>query len=141
MKTILRTGLPASAATTVGRILDLFPANMHSAIRGAIAANMRGIVAQKLLKSIKKDLGRVPTVEIMTFTPIITKLVLEGQDAKLADAIRIGVAEGMQDFTGSLKQLIDDELIDRETAFEVAPSVAALKLALKGISVSQPGIL
>ena len=131
----------SSAATTIGRILDLFPANMHSAIRGAIAANMRGIVAQKLLPSIKKDAGRVPTVEIMTFTPTVTKLVIEAQDAKLADAVRIGAAEGMQDFTMSLKQLIDDELIDRETAFEVAPSAAALKMALKGISVSQPGIL
>ena len=47
----------------------------------------------------------------------------------------------MQDFTTSLKQLIDDELIDRPTAFQVAPNREALKMALKGINVSQPGIL
>ena len=47
----------------------------------------------------------------------------------------------MQDFTMSLKQLVDDELIDRATAFEVAPNVDALKMALKGIDVSAPGIL
>ncbi len=40
---------------------------MHSALRSAIAFNMRGIIAQKLLKSIKPGVGRVPTVEIMTF--------------------------------------------------------------------------
>ena len=56
-------------------------------------------------------------------------------------AIRIGAAEGMQDFTMSLKGLVDKELIDRETAFEVAPNVDALRMALKGIDVKAPGIL
>lgn len=131
----------SSAPTTIGRILDLFPEEMHGAIRSAIAFNMKGIVAQKLLRSIKPGVGRVPTVEIMTFTPMITKLVLEGKDEKLPDAIRIGAAEGMQDFTMSLKDLIDQELIDRPTAFAVAHNKDALKMALKGINVSQPGII
>lgn len=131
----------SSASTTIGRILDLFPEEMHGAIRSAIAFNMKGIVAQKLLKSIKPGVGRVPTVEIMTFMPMIQKLVLEGKDSKLPDAIRIGAAEGMQDFTMSLKKLIDMELIDRPTAFAVAPNKDALKMALKGIEVSQPGII
>lgn len=131
----------SSASTTIGRILDLFSEEMHGAIRSAIAFNMKGIVAQKLLPSIREGVGRVPTCEIMTFTPMITKLVLEGHDAKLPDAIRIGAEEGMQDFTMSLKQLIDDELIDRETAFKVAPNRDALKMAIKGINVSTPGII
>ncbi|MBX3418727.1 MAG: PilT/PilU family type 4a pilus ATPase [Pirellulaceae bacterium] len=131
----------SSSPSTIGRILDLFPEDLHSAIRSAIAFNMKAIIAQKLLPSIKPGVGRVPTCEIMTFSPMIKKLVLEGHDEKLADAIRIGIQEGMQDFTMSLKQLIDDELIDRPTAFEVAPNKEALKMALKGIKVSQPGIL
>lgn len=131
----------SSAPTTIGRILDLFPEEMHGAIRSAITFNMKGIVAQKLLRSIKPGVGRVPTVEIMTFTPMVQKLVLEGKDSKLPDAIRIGAAEGMQDFTMSLKELIDKELIDRPTAFAVAPNKDALKMALKGIEVSQPGII
>jgi twitching motility protein PilT len=131
----------ASASTTIGRILDLFPEEMHNAIRSAIAFNMKGIVAQKLLKSIKPGVPRVPTCEVMTFTPMIRKLILEGDDHKLPDAIRIGEEEGMQDFTMSLKKLIDDELIDRPTAFAVAPNKDALKMALKGIDVKAPGIL
>ena len=131
----------SSASTTIGRILDLFSEEMHGAIRSAIAFNMKGIVAQKLLPSIREGVGRVPTCEIMTFSPMITKLVLEGHDAKLPDAIRIGAEEGMQDFTMSLKKLIDDELIDRETAFKVAPNRDALKMAIKGINVSTPGII
>ena len=131
----------SSAPTTIGRILDLFPEEMHNAIRSAIAFNMKGIVAQKLLPSIREGVGRVPTCEVMTFNPTIIKLVLEGNDQKLPDAIRIGAEEGMQDFTMSLKQLIDDQLIDRPTAFQVAPNKDALKMLLKGINVSQPGIL
>jgi twitching motility protein PilT len=114
---------------------------MHTAIRNAMAFNMKGIVAQKLLPSIKQGVSRVPTCEIMLFTPMIRKLILESKDQKLSDAIRIGQQDGMQDFTMSLKQLIDDGLIDRPTAFEVAPNVEALKMTLKGINVSQPGII
>jgi twitching motility protein PilT len=131
----------SSAATTIGRILDLFPQAMHPAIRSAIAFNMKGIVAQKLLKSIRPGVPRVPTCEVMTFNPTVQKLILESNDNKLPDAIRIGADDGMQDFTMSLKQLIDDDLIDRPTAFEVAPNKDALKMALKGIDVKAPGIL
>ncbi|MHB8899022.1 MAG: type IV pilus twitching motility protein PilT [Thermoguttaceae bacterium] len=131
----------STAPSTIGRILDLFPANMHSAIRSALAFNMKGIVAQKLLPSIKEGVQRVPTVEIMMFNPTVRKLILDEQDNKLSDAIRIGATEGMQDFTMSLKQLVLERLIDRATAFEVAPNIEALKMALKGIEVKEPGIL
>ena len=131
----------STSPSTIGRILDLFPEDMHGAIRSAIAMNMKAIVAQKLLKSIKPGVGRVPTCEVMTFNPMIRKLVLEEGDHKLADAIRIGEEEGMQDFTKSLKDLVDAELIDRPTAFQVAPNKEELKMRLKGIQVSQPGII
>ncbi len=131
----------STSPSTIGRILDLFPEEMHGAIRGAIAMNMKAIVAQKLLKSINPKVGRVPTCEIMTFNPTVKKLILEGRDHNLGDAIRIGEEEGMQDFTKSLKDLIDKELIDRPTAFQVAPNKEELKMKLKGINVSQPGII
>lgn len=131
----------ASAASTIGRILDLFPQSMHSALRSAIAMNMKGIVAQKLLPSIKPGVSRVPTVEIMFFTPMVRKLILEGRDEKLGDVIRASATDGMQDFTSSLKSLVDQELIDRDMALSVAPNVEALKMALKGIEVKQPGII
>jgi twitching motility protein PilT len=131
----------SGAPSTIGRILDLFPQSMHPALRSTIAMNMKAIVGQKLLPSIKPGVGRVPTVEIMIFNSIIRKLVLEEKDQKLADAIRMCEKEGMQDFTMSLKSLVDMELIDRATAFEVAPNVDALRMALKGIEVRAPGIL
>ena len=131
----------SGAPTTIGRILDLFPPEMHNALRSAIAFNMKGIVAQKLLRSIKPGVSRVPTVEVMTFNPTIRKLILEEKDSKLGDAIRMSAQDGMQDFTMSLLDLVNKGLIDRSVALEVAPNVEALKMALKGIAVSQPGIL
>lgn len=131
----------ATASTTIGRILDLFPEEMHGALRAAMASNMKAIVAQKLLRSIKPGVSRVPLNEIMLFNATVRKLILEGSDHKLPDAIRIGAEEGMQDFTMALKKLIDDDLIDRPTAFAVAPNLDALKMALKGIDVRAPGIL
>ncbi len=131
----------SSAPTTIGRILDLFPQGMHRAIRSSLVFNMKVIVAQKLLPSIKPEVGRVPTVEIMIFNPTVRKLVLEGNDEKLADAIRLCAGEGMQDFTMSLKTLVDKDLIDRATALEVAPNPEALKMALKGIEVKESGMI
>ncbi len=131
----------STAASTIGRILDLFPEGMHSAIRSALAFNMKAIIAQKLLPSIMEGVGRVPTCEIMTFSPMVRKLLLSEQDDKLSDAIRIGKEEGMQDFTMSLKDLVQRDMIDRATAFEVAPNPESLKMALKGIEVRDPGII
>jgi twitching motility protein PilT len=131
----------STSSSTISRILDLFPESMHSAIRSALVFNMRGIIAQKLLPSIKQGVGRVPTCEIMTFTPTVKKLILEAEDEKLPDAIRIGKDDGMQDFAWSLKQLVDIDLIDRATAFEAAPNAEALKMALKGIEFHESGML
>jgi twitching motility protein PilT len=125
----------SSAATTITRILDLFPEEERGAIRSALAFNMKGIVAQKLLKSIKPGVSRVPVVEIMLFDPLVRKYVLEGEDELLPDHIKKSDKEGMQDFTMSLKNLIDRELIDRKDALAIAPNKEALQMALKGIGV------
>jgi twitching motility protein PilT len=131
----------SSAASTIGRILDLFPADMHGSIRSAIVFNMKGILAQKLLPSIQEEVGRVPSVEVLTFTPTARKLILEADDEKLPDLIRMSANEGMQDFTMSLKALVDAKLISQAVALEVAPNPEALRMVLKGITVAQPGIL
>ena len=126
----------ASAPSTISRILDLFPQEEHAAIRSAIAFNMKGIVAQKLLRSIKPGVSRVPVVELMFFDVLVRKYVLEEQDHLLADHIKKSHRDGMQDFTMSLKSLIDQQLIDRQDAMEIAPNREALMMALKGIGVS-----
>jgi twitching motility protein PilT len=131
----------SSAPSTIGRILDLFPADMHNAIRQSLAFNLKAIVCQKLLPSIKPGLQRVPANEIMTMNPTMRDLITKGEDEKLPDAIRIGLLEGMIDFNESLRQLVARGDVDRQVALMVSPNPDALKMAFKGIKVAQPGIL
>jgi twitching motility protein PilT len=77
----------------------------------------------------------VPVVEMMFFDVLVKKYVLEGRDEELPDHIRKSHRDGMQDFTQSLKSLIDQGLIDRQEALEIAPNREALMMALKGIGV------
>jgi twitching motility protein PilT len=114
---------------------------MHNAIRQALAFNLKAVICQKLLPSIKPGIQRVPTNEIMIINPTIRELIIKSEDKKLPDAIRIGFLEGMLDFTESLRLLCEEQAIDRATALEVAPNPEALKMALKGIKVATPGIL
>ncbi len=136
----------SSAPSTISRILDLFPKDMHSAMRQNLAFNLKAIVAQKLLRTTKqwaeeRKQSRVPLVEIMRMNPTVQKLILTEEDIKLAQAIRLGKEEGMVDFTESLRQLVVAETIERATAFEVAPNPESLRMALKGIILPEAGIL
>ena len=96
----------STAPSCIGRILDLFPQDMHRALRSSMAFNMKGIIAQKLVPTVREDPKRVPIVEIMKFNPTVRKLILEEDDGKLVDAIRIGKDEGMQLFNESLYNFI-----------------------------------
>ncbi|NNJ25288.1 type IV pilus twitching motility protein PilT [Alienimonas chondri] len=134
----------STAPSTIGRILDLFPMDMHAAIRSSMVFNMKAIVAQKLLPTIlegEDDPKRVPIVEIMTFNPTVRKLIMEEQDEKLAQAISLGKQEGMQKFNDSLQSFVERDFISRAVAFEVSPNAEELKMALKGISVKGSSIL
>jgi twitching motility protein PilT len=131
----------STAPSTIGRILDLFPADMHPAMRQSLAFNLKAVVCQKLVPSIKPGVQRVPTNEIMIVNPTIRELIVRAEDKKLPDALRIGMVEGMLDFNESLHQLVTRGDIDPAAALEASPQPEALKMALKGIRVAQPGIL
>lgn len=131
----------SSAPGTIPRIIDLFPADMHTAIRAAIGMSMKAIVGQKLLKTIVDLPPRVPIIEILLFNAMVRKLVEKGEDNKLHAAIRIGSEDGMQLFNDSLYDFIQKEYISRAAAFEISPNVEELKMRLKGIDVKGAAIL
>jgi twitching motility protein PilT len=131
----------STAASTISRILDLFPPHQHHAVRQSLAFNLKAIIAQKLVPAIKPGVSRVPTNEIMIVNPTIRDLIIKSKDDRILDAIRIGFNEGMVDFTENLRQLVDRGDIDKSTALEYCPNPEQLKMALKGIKVAAPGIL
>jgi twitching motility protein PilT len=136
----------STAPSTISRILDLFPKEMHSAMRQNLAFNLKAIVAQKLLPTTKDwaaatGQSRIPLCEVMRMDPTVKKLILNEDDIKLGQAIRMGKEIGMVDFTESLRQLVVAEKIERATAFEVAPNPETLRMVLKGIQLPEQGIL
>jgi len=130
-----------NCSQTIQRILDLFPQEERDLMRQTFALTIRAIIAQQLLPGIRPDVPRVPAVEIMINTPIIRKLISDQREADLPTAIRAGEGEGMQDFTESLRRLVEEEFIDLKVALQYAPNVEELKMALKGIRSTASGIL
>ena len=130
-----------NASQTIQRILDLFPQEERELARQTFALTIRAIVSQQLLPGTRADTPRVPAVEIMIRTPIIGKLISEEREADINSAIRAGSGEGMQDFTDSLKKLVEDEWVELKVALQYAPNIEELKMALKGIRTTASGIM
>lgn len=131
----------SSAATVIGRILDLFPQAMHNALRSSMAFNVKAVIAQKLLTTVVDEPKRVPVAEVMLFNATVRKLVLEGEEERLQGAISLGAQEGMQTFEDSLFEFVERGWLDRATALAAAPNAESFKMRLKGIAVKASGLL
>jgi twitching motility protein PilT len=131
----------ASASQTIQRILDLYPQQERDLARQTFAMCFKAIVSQVILPGLKPDAKRVPAVEILISNPIVKKLISEKRESDLDAVIRSCQNEGMQDFTESLRALVEGEWIDLKVALQYAPNVEELKMALKGIRASAGNIL
>ncbi len=131
----------SGAAQTIGRILDLFPEAKHEQIRTSMAFNLRCILNQKLLRGATKEIPRVPAVEIMFITPIIKKLILDGEDAKIAEALIRDTENGCENYNKVLTRLYREKKISMDTALKAAPNPEELKMGMSGISISDGGIV
>jgi twitching motility protein PilT len=131
----------SGAAQTIGRILDLFPEGKRDQIRTSMAFNLRCVMNQKLLKGATKELPRVPAVETMFMTPIIKKLLLEGEDAKIAEALARDTENGCENFTKALIRLYREKKITMDAALKAAPNPEEMRMAMSGITVSDGGIV
>jgi len=131
----------SSSAQTISRILDLFPADERRSVRQALEFNLKAIICQKLIPSVKEGVPVVPTVEIMFTNASIRKLIREERDNEIIDVIRASYADGMVDFTEHLRRLVVEGTIDHKTAYEAAPNPDELRMALKGIKSASAGIL
>lgn len=108
----------SSAAKTIDRIVDVFPAEEKSMVRSMLSESLQGVISQTLLK--KKGGGRVAAHEIMVGTPAIRNLIREDKIAQMYSAIQTGSAYGMQTLDQSLSNLLKKGVITREMAREQA---------------------
>ncbi|MCP3902798.1 MAG: PilT/PilU family type 4a pilus ATPase [Planctomycetes bacterium] len=123
----------SSAWQTFGRIYDLFPEGEREQIRKLLAYNLRAIIYQKLLPSLKEEIYRIPAIEILLNTPIVQKYIFEGREGELLDVMKQSREEGMVDFTSALVDLVEAEYIHHKVALEATPKPEELKMRLKGI--------
>ncbi|MDM1696813.1 type IV pilus twitching motility protein PilT [Thiopseudomonas alkaliphila] len=107
-----------SAAKTVDRIVDVFPAAEKSMVRSMLSESLEAVISQTLLKKIGG--GRVAAHEIMLGTPAIRNLIREDKIAQMYSAIQTGGSLGMQTLDSCLSNLVSRGIVARETAREKA---------------------
>jgi twitching motility protein PilT len=120
----------SSAAQTIDRIIDVFPAHQQAQIRAQLSESIRGVVAQTLLKT-ANGRGRCAAVEILVSTPAVRNLIREGKTFQLPSVIQTGVKEGMQTIEQSLSELVLGGRVTHEEALIKAPDKEAFVKYLK----------
>ena len=105
-----------SAAKTIDRVIDVFPADEKAMVRSMLSESLQAVISQTLLK--RKSGGRVATHEIMRGTSAIRNLIREGKVAQMYSAIQTGQAVGMQTMDQCLQSLVDKRVVSVEAARE-----------------------
>ncbi len=105
-----------NARKTVDRIIDVFPSDQQSQVRTMLAASLKGVVAQLLMKKADGK-GRVAVNEVMVSTPAVGAIIREGATQKLYDVIIGGKAEGMQFMDDSIWSKLRDGYVSPMEAY------------------------
>jgi twitching motility protein PilT len=106
-----------SAAKTVDRIIDVFPADQQNKVRTTLAEALKGVVAQNLFKRIDRK-GRVAALEILIFTNAIANLVREGKTHQIPGMIQVGKKLGNQPLDDAIMDHLKMRRISPEEAYE-----------------------
>ena len=104
----------SSAAKTIDRIVDVFPAAEKEMIRAMLSESLRAVISQTLLKKIGG--GRAAAHEIMLGTPAIRNLIRENKVAQMYSAIQTGGQHGMQTLDQNLQELVRKNIVNRQEA-------------------------
>ncbi len=124
-----------TAATTVERMIDKFPAARQNQIRSMLSDTLKGVVAQTLCK--KTDGGRIAAFEVLVVTTPVAALIREAKTHMLPTVMQTGKASGMQTFSDELTRLAAKGIISAEDAYikAIDKSDIETKFKLAGISL------
>ncbi|MFY9269952.1 MAG: type IV pilus twitching motility protein PilT [Candidatus Manganitrophaceae bacterium] len=120
----------SSAAKTVDRIINVFPANQQEQIRAMLAESLKGIVTQNLLKTV--DGKRCAALEILFVTTAVSNLIREGKTFQIPSVIQTGKGEGMQLMDQALQALVTAKKVSVEEAHKFAMNKALFPLPAQG---------
>ncbi len=119
-----------SANQAIDRIINFFPEERRQQLLMDLSLNLRAMVSQRLLPMIGRK-GRVPAVEILLNSPLISDLIFKGEVSEIKEVMKRSTELGMQTFDQALFRLYEDELISYEDALRNADSVNDLRLQIK----------
>ncbi|KAF7598300.1 MAG: type IV pili twitching motility protein PilT [Candidatus Dactylopiibacterium carminicum] len=119
-----------SANQALDRIINFFPEERRTQLLMDLSLNLRGMVSQRLLPR-KGSKGRVPAIEVMLNSPLISDLIFKGEVAEIKEVMKRSREIGMQTFDQALFDLYEAELITFEDALRNADSVNDLRLQIK----------
>jgi twitching motility protein PilT len=122
-----------TAMTTVDRIVDQFPADRQAQIRTMLAASLKGVIAQTLLK--KKPKGRVAALEILIANKAVSALIREGKTHQLQSIMQTGGKYGMRLLNDALLELVQKGTVDPAEAYVKAVEKEAFLQQLQHIGV------
>lgn len=118
-----------TAASTIDRIIDQFPADRQQQIRVMLSESLKGVIAQTLLP--KKGGGRVAALEILIVTPAISNLIREGKTFQIPSAMQTGKLHGMVMLNEALFDLVQKGLVEPLDAYIKAVDKPAFETMLK----------
>ncbi|MBF0203209.1 MAG: type IV pilus twitching motility protein PilT [Desulfamplus sp.] len=120
----------SSAAKTVDRVIEVFPANQQAQIRSTLSDGIRAIVAQVLFKRIDKK-GRCAALEILVATPAVRNLIRESKTHQIPSMIQTGKQYGMQLLDDAIMQLYNKRWISAEESYAKANNKTLFRHFLK----------
>ena len=104
-----------TAASTVDRIIDQFPADRQQQIRVMLSESLKGVISQTLLP--KKGGGRVAALEVLIITPAISNLIREGKTLQISSAMQTGKKHGMVMTNDALMELVQKGVVEPRDAY------------------------
>jgi len=104
-----------TAASTVDRIIDQFPADRQQQIRVMLSESLKGVISQTLLP--KKGGGRVAALEVLIVTPAISNLIREGKTFQIPSAMQTGKQHGMVMLNDALMELVEKGIVEPRDAY------------------------
>ncbi len=125
-----------SAAKTIDRVVNVFPADRQPGVRGTLASVLKGVVAQQLLR--KKKGGRCAAVEILFGSNAMSSMIRDGKTHQISGLIKLGKKEGMIAMDDALKALVDNESIEPLAGLEKSIDKDDFRKWLKERGVQAP---
>jgi twitching motility protein PilT len=118
-----------TAASTIDRVIDQFPADRQAQVRVMLSESLRGVIAQTLCR--KNGGGRVAALEVLIATQAISNLIREGKTFQIPSIMQVGKASGMVSLNDALMDLVTKKLVAPDEAYAKAVDKGGFEMLLK----------